>query len=294
MSGPSTRRVGYGLLALWPVGLALALVNAAVAVVTAPVFAVLAGSYVALAAVAIRRVVTPGRSPAVTLVAAAVVLFAIAGFTGEPTASRPSSMVVNTAVLSVVSIAVLVGAVGLLVQFRRSPRVGVAVPAVAVFGLGTGGFVLNLLARSAIVLTGAEEQQLAVEATHWSAAQYLRGTAGPVDFVGYTLVWLDLVQIAYVVSAYAAAAALAWLAVGETAVPRRIGTVLTTTACILAATLSVSVAAAVALPHAADAVPATIAFVTSIPFMATLIPYALGAAILATAAHRSRTTQEWK
>ncbi|MBF6339360.1 hypothetical protein IU450_26205 [Nocardia abscessus] len=294
MSGPSTPRFRYGLLAPWPVGLALALVNAAVAVVSAPMFAVQAGIYVALAAVAIRGVVTPRQLPAVTLVAAAIVLFAIAGFTGEPTASRPSSMVVNTAVLLVVSIAVLVGAVGLLLQFRRSPRVGVAVPAMVVFGLGTGGFVLNLLARLAIVLTGAEEQQLAVEATHWSAAQYLRGTTGPVDFVGYTLVWLDLVQIAYVVSAYAAAAALAWLAVGESAVPRRIGTVLTAAGCVLAVALSAGAGAAIALPHAADAVPATVAFVTSIPFMATLIPYALGAAILATAAHRSPTTQEWK
>ncbi len=200
MSGPSPRQVGYGLLALWPVGLALALVNAAVSVVTAPVFAVLAGIYVALAAVTIRRVATPGPPPAVTLVGAAIVLFAIAGFTGEPTASRPSSMVVNTAVLLVVSIALVVGAVGLLLQFRRSPRVGVAVPAVAVFALGTGGFVLNLLARLAIVLTGAEEQQLAVEATHWSAAQYLRGTTGPVDIVGKTQVRLGQVQLAKVVN----------------------------------------------------------------------------------------------
>ncbi|WP_174187752.1 hypothetical protein [Nocardia barduliensis] len=291
MSDPSTRPRGYALLALWPAGLALALVKA---LLTTPVFAVSAGIYVALAAVAIRRAGTPRWSPAVTWVAAGVALFAVAGFTGEPTASRPSLLVVNTAVLLGTSIAVLVGAVGLLLRFRRSPRLRVAVPAVAVFGLGTGGFVLNLLARLAIVLTGAEEQQLAVEATHWSAARYLRGTTGPVDFVGYILVWLDLVQIAYVVSAYAAAAVLAWLATGESAVPRRLGTVLTVTACVLAATLSVSVGAAVALPHAADAVPATIAFVTSIPFMATLVPYALGAAILAAAAPRSRVTQEWK
>ncbi|MGK8486533.1 hypothetical protein [Nocardia asiatica] len=291
MSVPSARRVDYALLALWPAGLALALVNA---LVTTPVFAALAGIYIAFAAVTIRRVGMTGWSPAVTWVAAAVALFAIAGFTGEPTARRPSLLAVNTAVLLVMSIAVLAGAVGLLLRLRRSPRLTVAVAAVAVFALGTGGFVLNLLARLAIVLTGAEERQLAVEATHWSAAQYLRGTTGPVDFVGYTLVWLDLVQIAYVVSAYAAAAGLAWLATGESVVPRRLGTVLTMTACLLAATLTGSVGAAIALPRAADAVPATVAFVISIPFMATLLPYALGAAILATAAHRSRATQESK
>ncbi|MFD3705311.1 hypothetical protein ACFWUP_19400 [Nocardia sp. NPDC058658] len=41
-------------------------------------------------------------------------------------------------------------------------------------------------------------------------------------------------------------------------------------------------------PSAADAVPAAIAFATSIPFMATLIPFALGAVILTTTADSDR------
>ncbi|MEV0708191.1 hypothetical protein [Nocardia aurea] len=136
MSHPITRRAVYGLLALWPTGLVLALINAEVPQVTTPVFAVLAGIYVALAAAAIRCVAVSGPTAAVNWVAASIALFAIAGFTGEPTARQPSSMLLNTAVLFAVSLAVLVGAVGLLVRFRRSDRMTVAVPAAVAFVLG--------------------------------------------------------------------------------------------------------------------------------------------------------------
>ncbi|WP_216905566.1 hypothetical protein [Nocardia noduli] len=294
MSHLTSRQAVYGLLTLWPTGLVLTLINAQVPQVTTPVFAVFAGIYVALAAAVIRCVAVSGPTAAVNWVAASIALFAIAGFTGEPTARQPSSMLINTAVLFAVSLAVLVGAVGLLVRFRRSHRMTVAVPAVFVLGIATGGFLLNLLARTAMVLTGGAEQQVTVEDTHWSAAQYLRGLSGPVDFVGYILVWLDLVQIAYVGSAYVAAGALARLATGESAVPRRFGTFVTRAAYVSAAVLAITVVAAIALPHGVDAVPAAIAFALSIPFMATLIPYFLGVAILATAANRSRTPLEAK
>ncbi|WP_405181526.1 hypothetical protein OG225_10615 [Nocardia sp. NBC_01377] len=149
MSHLTTRRAVYGLHALWPTGLVLALINAQVPQVTTPVFAVLAGTYVALATTAIKCVAVSGRIAAVNWVAASVTLFAIAGFTGEPTAQQPSSMLINTAMLSAVSLAVLVGAVGPLGRFRRSDRMTVAVPAVFVLGIATGGF----LAPSSVVPT---------------------------------------------------------------------------------------------------------------------------------------------
>ncbi|WP_054812562.1 hypothetical protein [Nocardia arizonensis] len=272
---------GWALVAPWPAGVLLALLNAEISAVTTPVFAVLATAYLVGAATVIRRAARAELWPAVVLVAVPAGLFVGAGYTGEPTAREPTGLLINTAVLFVVAVALAVAMIGLTWKLRSAPGASAAVPAVVLLTLGTGGFLLNLLARTAIVLTGASSQQLAVEDLHWSAAQYLRGLSGPVDFVGYTMVWLDLVQLAYVVSAFAGVAGAAVLATTASAVPRRAGTLLAGTACGLGATCVIAVVAAVALPRGTDVVPATVAFVLTIPFMATLLPAALGAALLA-------------
>ncbi|MFC6010915.1 hypothetical protein [Nocardia lasii] len=279
------RHCGYALGALWPAGLLLVLVKVEFSQVSTVFFAVAAALYAGVGAVLIRRLYRAGQAPAATLAAAGIGLFAVVGFAGEPTAVRPSAMLLNTAILFVVAVALLLGMVGLSVRFRTSPRMSTVVPALVLLLLGTGGFLLNLLARVAIVLVGADGQQLAVEHTHWQAANYLRGLPGPADFVGYTLVWLDLVQLAYLVTGYLAAAALAWLTVRS----RRAATILVTAGLGLASMLTIGAVAAIALPHSADAVPATIAFVTSIPFMATLIPFALAAVLLTETVDSDRT-----
>ncbi|MFG3614698.1 hypothetical protein [Nocardia sp. NPDC047654] len=91
-----------------------------------------------------------------------------------------------------------------------------------------------------------------------------------------------------------AAAALSRLVTAEAAVPRRAGVVLTRTGYGLAAALSAGAVLAVVMPRSVDELPAIIAFVTSIPFMATLVPFALGVAVLAAAGDRARQTQESK
>lgn len=75
---------------------------------------------------------------------------------------------------------------------------------------------------------------------------------------------------------------------------RHAGLVLTRIGYGLAATLSAGAVLAVVMPRSVDEVPATVAFVTSIPFMATLVPFALGVAVLAAAGSRARQTQELK
>ncbi|MFE7741956.1 hypothetical protein [Nocardia sp. NPDC057455] len=294
MIDPSARRAGCGLLTLWPAGLVLVLAHAEMPSVTTPVFVVLDVIYVLCAVVLVQRLAPTAEPAATTFVLAGIGLFAVCGFTGGPTARDPEAMMVNTAVLLVTSVALLTGAVGFLLQHRRSASIGTAVQAVVLFAIGTCGFCLNLIARFAIVLTGADRQQLAVEDTHWMASRYLRGLDGPVDFVGYTLVWLDLVQLAYIVTAYLAAAALSRLATAEAGVLRRTGVVLTRTGYGLAAALSAGAVLAVVMPRSVDEFPAIVAFVISIPFMATLVPFALGVAVLTTAGHRARQTQELK
>ncbi|MFC8042553.1 hypothetical protein [Nocardia sp. NPDC057353] len=287
MRDPFPSRARPALLALWPAGLLLALANAEIPAVTGPVFAVLAAAYVAAAAVAIRCAPGSADPVAVLPVAAAVGLFAVAGGTGEPTAAAPSALLLNTLVLFAVAVVLLGVMTRLWLRLRHAPGAGSAAPLLLLFVLGTGGFLLNLLARVAIVQSGAAPQQLAVQATHWSAAEYLTGLDGPADFVGYTLVWLDLVQLAYVASAYLAAAALALLAGAAGAVTARAARVSAGTAAVLAALLIGAVLAAIAF---GSETAAAIAFGTSIPFMATLVPFALGAALLG----RAPTHQEQK
>jgi hypothetical protein len=289
----SVPRADYGLLALWPTGLVLVLAQE-MSTWASPLFIASDVIYALCALVLVQRLAPATERPATTFVLVGIGLFALCGFTGGPTARHPASMMVNTAALLVMSVALLTGAVGLLLQHRRSDSIATAVRAIVLLAVGTCGFCMNLLARFAIVLTGADQQQLAVEESHWMAWRYLRGLDGPVDFVGYTLVWLDLVQLAYICTAYMAAAALARLVTAEAAVPRRAGVVLARTGYGLAVALSAGAVLAVVMPRSVDELPAIIAFVTSIPFMATLVPFALGVTVLAAARDRARQTQELK
>jgi hypothetical protein len=289
----SVPRADYGLLALWPTGLVLVLAQE-MSTWASPLFIASDVIYVLCAVVLVHRLAPATERAATTFVLVGIGLFALCGFTGGPTARHPAAMMVNTAALLVMSVALLTGAVGLLLQYRRSDSIDTAVRAVVLLAIGTCGFCMNLLARFAIVLTGAEQQQLAVEETHWMAWRYLRGLDGPVDFVGYTLVWLDLEQLAYICTAYVAAAALSRLVTAEAAVLRRTGVVLTRTGYGLAAALSAGAVLAVVMPRSVDELPAIVTFVTSIPFMATLVPFALGVAVLAAARDRARQTQELK
>ena len=63
--------------------------------------------------------------------------------------------------------------------------------------------------RFAVVLSGATSAQASVEDNAWQAYEYLRGLPEGADFMTFTLVWLDLLQLVYVVMTYLAIALLA-------------------------------------------------------------------------------------
>lgn len=98
--------------------------------------------------------------------------------------------------------------------------------------------------------------------------------------MSYLLVWFDLLQLGYVAVTYLAFAGIARLLQREGAVSQRAGNLISRTAYGLASVLILGAIAAIALPRDADLVPAWAAFVTSIPFMTTIAPFALGLAML--------------
>lgn len=131
-------------------------------------------------------------------------------------------MVANAAVLAAAGAIPLTGAVLLAVRMWDGPGRGPAALAVTALVVGTTCYLANLLARAAVVLSGAAPAQAAVEDEAWQAHAYLRGLAGEPDPLTLLLVWLDLMQVAYVVLAYLGAGMLAvaahragWLATGS-------------------------------------------------------------------------------
>jgi hypothetical protein len=213
-------------------------------------------------------------------------LFAIVGFTGIPRAGEPDLMMLNTAALLGAAVVLLAAVISLLWIHRSSSQVAVALPFVALFLVGTALYVVNLLARFAVVLSGAAPQQAAVEDTAWVAYEYLRGLDQAPDFMSYLLVWMDLLQLAYAVSAFLAVAAVSRLLGGQL-IWEGLGRGLRLAGNSLAMVIVAGVAFAVVLPGQFDAVPAWAVFVASIPFMTTLLPFVLGLALLRGSSRRS-------
>jgi hypothetical protein len=183
-------------------------------------------------------------------------------------------MLLNAAVLLAVAVALAVGAVSLAHRFRGVP----ASLGVAAIAIGSAGYLLNLSGRWAVVLAGAAPRQAAVEDRAWVANVYLRGLDGVPDTMSLLLVWLDLMQVAYVVLAYAGLAVAAGRA---GAVSARAATWIATVGwTATAATVLCAVLAPVSV------IAAEAAFVLTIPFMSTLVPALLGCALLAGAGGR--------
>lgn len=275
----STGQRTIATLATWPVGLVLVLANVELGL---PVPAAVAVCLVyAVGVVALLRSWGPHPDrTAVTLLASAPGLFALVGFAGPPTADDPGLMQVNTAALMILALVLLLLGIRIVVDHRTSPRLQVAVPGLVLFVMASTIYLANLMARVAVVLSGAADQQAAVEDRAWVAFEYLRGLDGSPDFMSYLLVWMDLLQLAYVAIAFVAFAGIAGLLRAQGSISRRAGNVITRTACALASVLILGAVAAMVLPHGADLVPAWAAFVTSIPLMTTIVPFALGLAML--------------
>ncbi len=280
----TARRLTLATLLTWPAGLLLVVANMEIDAVTPPVYVALAALYAAGVFSLLRTWDAHRDRTATVLVALAPGLFVSVGFAGPPTADEPGLMLLNTAALLIVALALLLAAIRIVVEHRASRYLGSVIPGVVLLVMGSTLYLANLVARVAVVLSGAAEQQGAVEDRAWVAFEYLRGLEGSPDFVTYLLVWLDLLQLAYLATTYVAFAAVARLLQGHGLIPERLGTGIRRGTHALSAILVLGVAAALLLPRDADLVPAWAAFVTSIPFMSTLPPFLLGVAML-----RSRT-----
>jgi len=276
----SVRQRTLATMLTWPVGLLLVVAHMEIAAFTLPVSVVLTVLYAA-GVLALLRAWDAGRDrTAALLVATAPGLFALVGFAGPPTADEPGLMQLNTAALAVLALALLLAATRVAVDHRASPHIHLVVSGLVLLVIGSTLYLANLTARVAVVLSGAADQQAAVEDHAWVAYEYLRGLEGSPDFMSYLLVWFDLTQLGYVAVTYVAFAGIARLLHREGFVSRRAGTVIGRTACALASVLVLGAVAAVMLPRDADLVPAWAAFVAGIPFMTTIVPFALGVAML--------------
>jgi hypothetical protein len=275
----STRRA-IALSLLWPLGLVLTVVHMEIEAVTLLVFLVLDVAYAAAAVTALRGLRARPDDTGTRLTLLGLGLFAGVGVTGPPSADEPGLMTLNTAVLLAVAVALLAVASRMVVERRHSPAIGPAVSALVLLAVGSTAYLVNLVSRVAVHLTGAAPQQAAAEDTNWLASEYLRGLDDAPDFMALLLTWQDLVQLGYVATTYLAAASLARLLRSEGEVSHRAGTAIMRAAYALAGLLLGGIVLAIALPGEADLVPAWVAFVTSIPFMTTLAPFALGVAWL--------------
>jgi hypothetical protein len=255
----------------WPVGLALALGHLLGGLLPGVAFVVVDAAYVLAVVVTLHRRRWTRDRAALALLGAGVGIFALASLTGVPTARQPTAMLLNAAVLFAAAVALAVGAVALA---HRMPDLPARLGATAVV-VGSAGYLLNLLARWAVVLSGAAPRQAAVEDRAWVANVYLRGLDGVPDTMSLLLVWLDLMQVAYVVLTYVGFAGLA-VAAG------RAGAVSGSAARVVAAVGGVAagftVLCAVLAP--VSVVAAEAAFVLTIPFMSTLVPALLACALL--------------
>ncbi len=261
---------------LWPAGLLLTLLHAGAGVIPTPVFLLLDVAYLAAVVVAFRHA---GR--ALPLLAAGVVIFALAPFTGIPTAAEPDAMLANAALLLAAAIMLLAGTGLLTAGLRSAP----ALLAVVVMAVGTAGYLANLLARFAVVLAGAAPAQAAVEDQAWQAYAYLVGLPGEPSTLTVLLVWLDLMQASYVVLSYVATGLLAVALAGAGRIGARAGRGVAVAAAGLTLTTLVGATAAIALD---SAVGAWTVFVLTIPFMSTLLPHVVGLAVV----HRAGSAPE--
>ena len=221
--------------------------------------------------------------PALGLATAGVGLFVLVGFVGPPTAAEPANMLLNAVVLLGSAVALLWATSAIALRLRSGP----AVTAAVLLGAGSVGYLLNLLARWAVVLSGAAPAQAAVEDQAWMASAYLRGLDGEPSYLTYLLVWFDLVQVAYLVLSYASAVALA-VALGRAGLlPARFSAVAARTGVALAV-LVCAAAIVAASDGPVGTVAAWTAFVLTIPFMSTLLPHLIGVGLLGSGRPASR------
>ena len=243
-----------------PIGLVLTVLFGMERLMPLAIFLPLDAAFLALAVLLVRA-----RGRAGVFAVPAVLLFVPVAWIGPPSADAPAVLVLNTTALLAAAIALLVATV----VWARSVPGTAAWLSVILLALGTAGYLVNLISRYAVVLAGASTQQVAVEDRAWQAFSYLQGLNGPADFMTFLLVWMDLLQLVYIVCCYLSAALLV---VALHRAGRLGNPVLAVVGIALAGLVVLGMATGSVLPAGAY-----LAFGLTIPFMSTILPVLIAA-----------------
>ncbi len=250
--------------------------------------------FVALTAAALRQIGAtkagagptrehPAFLPGVLLLAGPLALLLGASVTGEPTAALPGDYLLNTTAILLGSLILVAGFVVLLARlWEAGQRLLPALGAAALLA-GSAVWLANLVFRYAVVASGAAGMQAVVEDRAWVANEYLRGLQGEPSWMEFLLVWTDMLQLAFVLLAYLAAAAFGASLVRAGYLGHLGGGVFV--ALNLALTLAVT--AGVILAGNGGAVAAWTAYILTAPFMVFILPYFAGVALVRSG-HRRR------
>lgn len=227
----------------------------------------------------------PAFLPGVLMFAGPLVLLLGASVTGEPTAARPGDYLLNTTAILLGSLILLGGFATLCVRLWEAGQR--LLPALGLAGLlvAAAVWLATLVFRYAVVASGAAGLQARVEDRAWVANEYLRGLSGEPSWMEFLLVWTDMLQVAFVLTSYLAAAAfgMALLRVGW--LGRAGGNVFV----LLNLALALSVAAGIVLAGGGSTIGAWAAYILTIPFMVFVLPYFVGVALLRRGGHGGAT-----
>jgi hypothetical protein len=284
-----------GLVALrwatWPLGLGLLLLRAPNELVPLWAWAPLTAAYLFVARSLFRRSSSgsPVQLPSRLWLASGMTVFSLGGLTGAPSAERPAAMLGNATVLLGAATGLLLGGVTLLCRlWDGRGRVSAAI-GVSVLVAGSALYLVNLVARFAVVLAGWAPQQAEVEDRAWQASSYLLGLPANDRPAVFLLVFFDLLQVGYVLCAFVASAAFA-VALGRSGMlPRRAARTVASVAGGAAGAVVGGIVVAGGVITGAPVsgtvhdIGAGLAFGLTIPFVTTLLPFVTAVCVL----HRS-------
>jgi hypothetical protein len=218
----------------------------------------------------------PAFLPGVLLAAGPLALLLGASVTGEPTASRPGDYLLNTTAILLGSVILVAG---FAVLFARLWETGERLfPLLGLTGLlvGAAPWLANLVFRYAVVASGAAGLQAEVEDRAWVANEYLRGLQGEPSWMEFLLVWTDMLQLAFVLLAYLAAAAFGAALIKAGWIGKTGGHVFVG----LNLALALIVTAGIILAGSGSTAAAWTAYILTIPFMVFILPYFVGVALI--------------
>jgi hypothetical protein len=216
----------------------------------------------------------PAFVPGAMLVAGPLVLLLGVSVTGEPTAARPGDYLLNTTAILLGSVILIAGFVVLFVKLWEAGERLLAVLGLAGLLGGTAMWLANLVFRYAVVASGAAGLQAEVENRAWVAHEYLLGLAAELSWMEFLLVWTDMMQLAFVLLTYLAAAAFGAALIKAGWIWKIGGRI------FVALNLALALAVTIGLILAGSVVAAWTVFILTIPFMVFVLPYFVGVALL--------------